>query len=122
MKRIPTALVLAAILIGIALMGNFLIDRTTDRMLTQLQSIQKDCEGGSFETAQDSIKALQEYYQHKEHWLALFIKRDYLGQFSVTVSGLSSYTHPDNAQDLGCEVQQAQEQLLVLRHLFFGII
>ena len=58
----------------------------------------------------------------KEHLLALFIKRDYLGSFRVSLAGLTAYAQPDSLPDLLTELAKARTQLLVMDHLFFSML
>ncbi len=122
MKRVRSAVWILLILSLTVIFSAFLVHDTTKSLLHQLDTIQITCEQYDFEQAAAQIEQMNNYYQKREHWLALFIKRDYLGSIAVSISGLSAYAKPENLQDLKSEIGKARTQLLMVDHLFFSLL
>lgn len=122
MKRVRSAVWILLILSLTVIFSAFLVHDTTKSLLHQLDTIQITCEQYDFEQAAAQIEQMNNYYQKREHWLALFIKRDYLGSIAVSISGLSAYVKPENLQDLKSEIGKARTQLLMVDHLFFSLL
>ena len=71
---------------------------------------------------QKMASEMNDYFAHREHWMALFIKRDYLSGIAMCLGGLSAYVGPDNQQDLQSELGKARTQILMTGHLFFSML
>lgn len=121
MKRVHAAIFILVALLVVTLASSWLVKDTTETLLAALNLIEEQCTSGNYEAAQEGIGQLNEYYQKREHILALFIKRDYLGNISVCLGGLNAYIHKDNAQDLKSELGKARAQIEVVNHLFFSM-
>lgn len=122
MNRVKTAVVLLFALILLILVSGWLVHRIDQKLLCSLDQIEALCLQGHFEQAQKEIHILRRYYQKREHLLALFIRRDYLNNTAVSLSGLSAYTASDNLRDLCSEISKTRTQLVMIEHLFFSML
>ena len=77
---------------------------------------------GNYEAALEVIDGMNGFFSRREHWMALFIKRDYLSGIAMCLGGLSAYVGPDNQQDLQSELGKARTQILMTGHLFFSML
>lgn len=121
-KRVYWAFGLLALLAALVAGSSWLVHRTTNDLLLGIDQVEQACTLEQFDTALAMIQQLQQEYTHKEHLLALFIKRDYLGSFRVSLAGLTAYAQPDSLPDLLTELAKARTQLLVMDHLFFSML
>lgn len=122
MVRMRSGIAILIALIALVLYSNWLVRHVTQAMLVQLEEIQTACNLQNYEAGTAKIKELREYYKSKEHLLALFIKRDYLGSIGVSIWGLSAYSQQENLQDLNSEINKTKAQLMVIEHLFFSML
>lgn len=122
MNRVKTAVVLLFALILLILVSGWLVHRIDQKLLCSLDQIEALCLQGHFEQAQKEIQILRRYYQKREHLLALFIRRDYLNNTAVSLSGLSAYTASDNLRDLCSEISKTRAQIVMIEHLFFSML
>lgn len=122
MKRVYAAVGLLILLLLVMWASNWLVKDTNETLLASLTLIEQQCTAGDFQGAQHSIARLTEYYYTREHFLALFIKRDYLGGIAVCLGGLDAYAKQENLQDMKSEIGKARAQILVTDHLFFSLL
>ena len=122
MKRVYAAFVILLFLVVVMITSNWLVKDTSDKLLAQLEKIDTQCSQGDYISARNSIKALNQFFRHREHVMALFIKRDYLGTTAVCLGGLGAYVKEDNLQDLKSEIGKAKAQILMIDHLFFSML
>ena len=122
MKRVYWAFGLLALLAALVAGSSWLVHHTTNDLLLNIDRVEQACMLEEFDAARGMIQQLQQEYTHKEHLLALFIKRDYLGSFRVSLAGLTAYAQPDSLPDLLTELAKARTQLLVMDHLFFSML
>ena len=76
----------------------------------------------SGKSVREKLDELTGKLQSREHMLALFIRRDLLGQIQLEVAGLRAYLDEEHIADLQCEAEHALAQLQTVRHLFFGML
>ncbi len=88
----------------------------------QLLEVVQLCEEGRCEHAREKLDELTYTLQGQEHILALFIRRDLLGQMQLETEGLRAYLDSEYIADLQCEAEHALAQLQMVRHLFFGFL
>ena len=116
MKRVRAAFGLLAFLAVLIVASSILVKTTNDTLLDDLDQI------GALSAAGDYEAALNSFFSRREHWMALFIKRDYLSGIAMCLGGLSAYVGPDNQQDLQSELGKARTQILMTGHLFFSML
>ena len=122
MVRMRSTIAILIALIALVIYSNWLVHHVTQTMVLQLEEIQIACNSQNYKEGTAKIKELREYYKSKEHLLALFIKRDYLGSVGVSIWGLSAYSQQENLQDLNSEINKTKAQLMVIEHLFFSML
>lgn len=122
MKRVRAGIGLLVFLLLVILASSWLVRSTNTSLLAQLDQIERLCTAGDFAGAQEAIRRLNRFYAHREHWLALFIKRDYLGSTATCLGGLAAYAQPENLQDLKSEIGKAKAQIEMADHLFFSLL
>ena len=67
----------------VILASSWLVHDTNITMLETLSQLEWQASEGDFAGAQKTIGRLNQYYKSREHFMALFIKRDYLGSTAV---------------------------------------
>lgn len=122
MKRVRAAFGLLAFLVALIVTSSILVQSTNDALLNDLERIGALNAAGDYEAAQSVIEEMNGFFSHREHWMALFIKRDYLNGIAMCLGGLSAYVGPDNQQDLQSELGKARTQILMTGHLFFSML
>ena len=122
MKRVRAAFGLLAFLAVLIVASSILVQTTNDTLLDDLDQIGTLSAAGNYETALEVIDGMNGFFSRREHWMALFIKRDYLSGIAMCLGGLSAYVGPDNQQDLQSELGKARTQILMTGHLFFSML
>ena len=122
MKRVRAAFWLLAFLAVLIVASSILVRTTNNALLADLDRISHLSASGDYTAALEAIDGMNEYFSHREHWMALFIKRDYLSGIAMCLGGLSAYVGPDNQQDLQSELGKARTQILMTGHLFFSML
>ena len=122
MKRVRAAFGLLAFLVALIVASSILVNNTIDELLRDLERIGTMNTAGEYEAAREQIEEMNDYFAHREHWMALFIKRDYLSGIAMCLGGLSAYVGPDNQQDLQSELGKARTQIRMTGHLFFSML
>lgn len=122
MKRVRAAFGLLAFLAVLIVASSILVKTTNDTLLDDLDQIGALSVAGNYEAALEVIDGMNDFFSRREHWMALFIKRDYLSGIAMCLGGLSAYVGPDNQQDLQSELGKARTQILMTGHLFFSML
>lgn len=122
MKRVRAAFMLLAFLAVLIVASSILVKTTNDTLLDDLDQIGALSVAGNYEAALEVIDGMNGFFSRREHWMALFIKRDYLSGIAMCLGGLSAYVGPDNQQDLQSELGKARTQILMTGHLFFSML
>ena len=122
MKRVRAAFGLLAFLAVLIVASSILVKTTNDTLLDDLDQIGTLSAAGNYEAALEVIDGMNGFFARREHWMALFIKRDYLSGIAMCLGGLSAYVGPDNQQDLQSELGKARTQILMTGHLFFSML
>lgn len=122
MKRVRAAFGLLAFLAVLVVASSILVQATNDALLNDLDRIGAFNAAGDYEAALEVIEEMNSFFSRREHWMALFIKRDYLSGIAMCLGGLSAYVGPDNQQDLQSELGKARTQILMTGHLFFSML
>ena len=122
MKRVRAAFWLLAFLAVLIVASSILVRTTNNALLADLDRISRLSASGDYTAALEAIDGMNEYFSHREHWMALFIKRDYLSGIAMCLGGLSAYVGPDNQQDLQSELGKARTQILMTGHLSFSML
>ena len=122
MKRVRAAFGLLAFLAVLIVASSILVQATNDALLNDLDRIGAFNAAGDYEAALEVIEEMNSFFSRWEHWMALFIKRDYLSGIAMCLGGLSAYVGPDNQQDLQSELGKARTQILMTGHLFFSML
>ncbi|WP_418667614.1 DUF4363 family protein [Allofournierella sp.] len=122
MKRVYAAVWILLFLALVILASSWLVHDTNITMLETLSQLEWQASEGDFTGAQKTIGRLNQYYKSREHFMALFIKRDYLGSTAVCLGGLSAYAAEENLQDLRSEIGKAKAQIKMMDHLFFSML
>lgn len=122
MKRVCAAFWLLAFLAALIVSSSILVKTTNDALLHDLDQIGALSANGNYEAALSVIDEMNSFFSHREHWMALFIKRDYLSGIAMCLGGLSAYVGPDNQQDLQSELGKARTQIQMTGHLFFSML
>ena len=113
---------LLAFLAVLIVASSILVQATNDALLNDLDRIGAFNAAGDYEAALEVIEGMNSFFSRREHWMALFIKRDYLSGIAMCLGGLSAYVGPDNQQDLQSELGKARTQILMTGHLFFSML
>ena len=121
MKRLWATVWLLAFLTVLVLASSWLVHTTNQRLLSDLDRIGRLNTAGEYDQARQTIGEMKEYFSHREHWMALFIKRDYLTSIALSFGGLSAYVGPNSAPDLESELGKARTQVEMTGHLFFSM-
>lgn len=119
------AKIAAWLLLGVlaaTLVSSWIVRRAFDTTEQEILEVVQLCKEGRCERARERLDELTGKLQSKEHMLALFIRRDLLGQIQLEVAGLRAYLDEEHIADLQCETEHALAQLQAVRHLFFSII
>lgn len=122
MKRVRAAFGLLAFLAVLIVASSILVKTTNDTLLDDLDQIGALSAAGEYGAALEVIDGMNGFFSRREHWMALFIKRDYLSGIAMCLGGLSAYVGPDNQQDLQSELGKARTQILMTGHLFFSML
>lgn len=122
MKRFYVSLIIIAALCGITIYSHIFIKNTADTMLASIEKIEVLCDNSRFDEAKAEISRLEDYCRSREHFAALFIKRDYVSAVIVSCSTFHAYAVPGSEEDLRAELDRAKSQIEVTRHLFFSIV
>lgn len=122
MARAKIAVWLLLGVLAATLVSSWIVRRAFDTTEQQMLEVVQLCEEGRCERAREKLDELTDKLQSKEHMLALFIRRDMLGQIQLEVAGLRAYLDEEHIADLQCEAEHALAQLQAVRHLFFSII
>lgn len=122
MKRVRAAFGLLVFLAVLIAASSVLVQSTNDALLEDLDRIGLLSAAGDYDAALDVIDGMNRFFAKREHWMALFIKRDYLSGIAMCLGGLSAYVGPDNQQDLQSELGKARTQILMTGHLFFSML
>lgn len=122
MKRVRAAFGLLAFLAVLIVASSILVKTTNNTLLDDLDQIGALSAAGDYEAALEVIDGMNGFFSRREHWMALFIKRDYLSGIAMCLGGLSAYVGPDNQQDLQSELGKAHTQILMTGHLFFSML
>lgn len=113
------------LLLGIlaaTLASSWIVRRAFSTTEQQLLEVVQLCEEGQCEHAREKLDELTHTLQGREHILALFIRRDLLGEIQLEAAGLRAYLDGEHIADLKCELEHALAQLHAVRHLFFSIV
>lgn len=121
MKRVYIAWCMLLITAGIAGFGSFTVHRSFEELDQQLLSAQILCSQKNYLQALQVTEQANTEFSHKEHLLALFLRRDDLRQLQSKVSALSSYISEEYQHDFLFESQETRTQLAHIRHLFFSL-
>lgn len=122
MARAKIALWLLLGILAATLISSWFVRRAFDTTEQAMLQVVQLCEEGRCERAREKLDELTAELQRKEHMLALFIRRDMLGQIQLEVAGMRAYLDEEHIFDLQCEAEHALAQLQAVRHLFFSII
>lgn len=122
MKRVKGALFLTLCLAVLITSSHMLITSSTEEMLEKLDEIGTLCDNGNFIQAQEKIDYLETFCEAKEHWMALFLKRDYVANVLVSCSTLRAYAQPGSEPDLHAELDRAKKQIEATEHLFSSVV
>ena len=122
MRRIYAAVAILILLSVITIISGYLVYDTSQTLLQGLNQIEQHCAKSDFANALQCINRINRYYQEREHLLALFIRRDLLGDIAVRLNGLSAYASKENFSDLKSEISQVKMQIQIIHHLFFDFL
>ena len=83
MKRVRAAFGLLAFLAVLIVASSILVQATNDALLNDLDRIGAFNAAGDYEAALEVIEGMNSFFSRREHWMALFIKRDYLSGIAM---------------------------------------
>lgn len=122
MRRIYAALAILIFLSVATIISGYLVHDTGQNLLQSLNQLEVQCEQSNFTSAVQNIQRINQYYHKRERILALFIRRDLLGDIAIRLNSLSAYASKDNLPDLKCEIKQVEMQIQMMHHLFFSFL
>ena len=121
MQRIRIAwaiLALSALLCGISHVTVLRITQSVGQQLSQARAL---AETGEYEDAAQQLRMLLEYYDSRQHYLELFLRRETVAAASVNLHGLPAYAKEETVRDLYSEIDKADEQIQAMEHLFSSV-
>mgnify|MGYP002531382716 CR=1 FL=1 len=122
MRRTQFAFIILGCILALILYSNWLVSDTSRELLGSLEQVELLCTQQKFEQAKQTLSNAQSFFEQREHQLAIFIKRDFLGNTAVSLSGLEAYLSQENLADFELELLRAKAQLEVISHLFFSML
>ena len=78
-------------------------------------------EAGAYKSSAQHLQALLEYYDSRQHFLELFLRRETVAAASVNLHGLPAYAKDETVRDLYSEIDKASEQIAAMEHLFSSV-
>lgn len=121
MRRIRIAWVILALSALLCVISHITVLRITQSVGQQLSQARALAETGEYESAAQRLQALLEYYDSRQHFLELFLRRETVAAASVNLHGLPAYAKEETVRDLYSEIDKADEQIRAMEHLFSSV-
>lgn len=121
MRRIRIAWLILLLSAAICVGSHFAVGHTLQTVHTQLAAIRSSAEAGAYGQAHAQALSLARYYDGRQHFLELLLRRDTVAAAGVSLHGLPAYTQEETVRDLYSEVDKADEQIRAMEHLFFSV-
>ena len=122
MKRVGIAWALLLFAIAVAGLGSWTVHDSFHRLDTQLINAEFFCSQQDYNKALEISQQANTDFSHREHLLALFLRRDDLRQLQSGLAALPSYASPEYENDFLFEINQTRAQLANIQHLFFSLL
>ncbi len=121
MRRIRIAWAIIALSVLLCIGSHISVLRITQSVQEQLAQIRALAAAQEYEHAAQQIDALLQYYDSRQHWLELFLRRETVAAANVNLHGLSAYAKAETVRDLYSEIDKAAEQIEAMAHLFSSV-
>lgn len=121
MRRIRIAWAILALSVLLCVIGHITVLHITQSVQRQLLQARTLAEAEAYDSAAQHLQALQEYYDSRQHFLELFLRRETVAAAGVNLHGLPAYAQAETVRDLYSEIDKATEQIDAMEHLFSSI-
>lgn len=121
MRRIRIAWAIVALSALLCVVSHIAVLRITQSVQQQLLQARALAAAEEYESAAQQLRGLLEYYDSRQHFLELFLRRETVAAANVNLHGLPAYAKEETVRDLYSEIDKANEQILAMEHLFSSI-
>lgn len=121
MKRIVISILIVGMLISLAFISAWQVDRVTNEMLVMFDRAEKENSIADYAMLSVTLEEIEQYYEKNSWILFLFLRRDYVTNPQCSFCVLQAYANEENAADFATELLRAKMQIHQLRALFFSI-
>lgn len=121
MRRIRIAWAILALSALLCIISHVAVLRITRSVQDQLLQARALAAAQEYENAVQRLEALLMYYDSRQHFLELFLRRETVAACSVNLHGLPAYANQETVRDLYSEIDKAAEQVQAMEHLFSSV-
>ena len=121
MRRIRIAWAIVALSVLLCVISHLTVLRITQAVQQQLLQARELAAAKKYESAAQQLEGLLEYYDSRQHFLELFLRRETVAAASVNLHGLPAYAKEETVRDLYSEIDKATEQIRAMEHLFSSV-
>ncbi len=107
MTKAKISVVIFLIIILYAVLSQVIISNITDEISGRLYAVRANASAGDYYTADALYEELLKFYNSKEIYLEIFVKRDVINNLSISLNSISAYINPENLADLQIEIDKA---------------
>lgn len=122
MKRLYFCAAIAAAALLLVFGSGALVRRVSDELEQQFGQAREAVLQGDEEQAAAALRQSLEQFQHTEHLLAVFVRRESLARLDETLHAALSYAQSGNGEETLAELARAESQIYAIRHLFFSVL
>lgn len=121
MRRIRIAWAILALSALLCVVSHITVLRITQSVEQQLLQARALAEAQEYESAAQQLQQMLQYYDSRQHFLELFLRRETVAAASVNLHGLPAYAKEETVRDLYSEIDKANEQIQTMEHLFSSV-
>lgn len=121
MRRIRIAWAILALSALLCVISHLTVLHITQSVGQQLLQARALAQAKEYESAAQQLQTLLEYYDSRQHFLELFLRRETVAAASVNLHGLPAYAKEETIRDLYSEIDKADEQIQAMEHLFSSV-
>ena len=115
MKRLPLAIIIFTITIGVCFFGLFYARNKKNQFSETLQKAYKYAQDGKIEDAKKSVKKFEDDWEKSEKFLMIFIDKENLSEISFSSRSVSEYINSKELPEFYAELKRV---MALLDHLW----
>lgn len=116
MKRLIVSLVIIVVLGGFCYLGNYLTQKTYDKVLKTVENSEEYMQKDEEALAKSDAKRAEEQWVKSEKYLAIFINHDLIDEVGLKLSQLEPFATRDTKEEFFAAVKSVKTALIHMRN------